>query len=140
LILTVSSIDIFHSSSKPSLSLVCPRGVVIEISFTLNRVHLVLLNLIFLHCDRRIKVWTSFVLDKVFSSTVASTTARSLRRGREIDRFHSSLYYLGRIGRPNKVKSLLPTARSFSRRILAPRGAPRSARTITRSPVVTFCW
>ena len=60
--------DLFHSSlnsSKPSLSLVCPRGVAIEMSFTLNKVHLARLNLIFLHCDRRTKVWTIFVLDKV---------------------------------------------------------------------------
>ena len=71
-------LDLFHSSSKPSLSLVCPRGVVTEMSFTLNKVHLARLNLIFLHCDRRTKVWTNFVLDKVFSSTVASTTAKSL--------------------------------------------------------------
>ena len=42
-----------HSSSKPSLSRVCPKGVVTEISFTLSRVHLDRLNLIFLHCDRR---------------------------------------------------------------------------------------
>lgn len=126
----------FHSSSKPSLSLVCPRGVVTEMSFTLNKVHLARLNLIFLHWDRRTKVWTSFVLDKVFSSTVASTTAKSLGWERW-ETWESFRDYLGSIGRPKRVKSLLPTARSFSRRILAPIGAPRSARTITRSPVVT---
>ena len=49
----------------------------------------------------------------------------------------SSQCHLGSMGRPKRVKSLLPIARSFSKRIFAPMGAPRSAKTMTRSPAVT---